>query len=229
MKENKTLLIVAAHPDDEVLGCGATVAKLVRSGWTAYTLILGEGVTSRADSRDLAKCKKELAALNKCVNLANRRMGVKKVFTAELPDNRFDSVDLLDIIKIVDKVKNTVKPSLIFTHSDTDLNIDHRVTYNAVLTATRPLPDEPVLRILAFEVLSSTEWNYPLSFAPDVFYGVKTTLGTKLAAMKQYRGELRAYPHPRSLEAIRKVAEYHGMRSGLGYAEAFKLVRENIL
>ncbi len=203
------------------------MAKLVKDGWEAYTLILGEGVTSRADKRDREADAKELKALMNCLNRANRAIGVKKVFTASLPDNRFDSVDLLDVVKTVQKVKDEVNPSLIFTHYRNDLNIDHRITYDAVLTATRPMQDESVRRILAFEVLSSTEWNYPLSFTPDVFYGITGTLKAKLKAMAAYKGELRAYPHPRSLKAIENLAEYHGIRTGLGHAEAFKLIREN--
>lgn len=227
MKENKKLLVVAAHPDDEILGCGATVARLVREGWTAATLILGEGVTSRGNARDPEKCRKELEDLRRCRDLANREIGVRRVFGAELPDNRFDGVDLLDIVKIVDRAKTEFKPSLIFTHHRNDLNVDHRRTYDAVLTATRPMEGESVRRVLSFEVLSSTEWNYPASFAPNVFYAVGATLEKKIAAMRRYKSELRAYPHPRSLKAIRNLAEYHGIRAGLGQAEAFELVREN--
>ncbi|MFA6583409.1 MAG: PIG-L deacetylase family protein [Elusimicrobiaceae bacterium] len=226
MTANKRFLIVAAHPDDEILGCGATAAKLIKQGWTGHTLILGEGVTSRADKRDTGKTAPELAELNTCVKNANRVIGIRNIHTENLPDNRFDSVDLLDVTKIIERIKNEIKPSLVFTHYRNDLNIDHRITFDAVLTATRPMKGEPVREILAFEVLSSTEWNYPLSFSPDVFFAVEKTLKTKLAAMKEYKGELRQYPHPRSLKAIENLAQFHGIRTGLDYAEAFKLVRK---
>jgi LmbE family N-acetylglucosaminyl deacetylase len=225
MKENKKLLIVAAHPDDEVLGCGATVAKLVKSGWTAYTLILGEGVTSRSDTRDPAKQNKELIALRESMERANRIIGVKEVFTSNLPDNRFDGVDMLEIVKTIEKAINFVKPELVFTHYHGDLNIDHRVTFNAALTACRPLKEECVKEIYSFEVRSSTEWNFPHAFRPACFWDIQSTLGVKLKAMREYQSELNNYPHPRSLKGIQLSAEYWGMFAGLRMAEAFVLVR----
>lgn len=217
---NKKILIVAAHPDDEVLGCFATVAKYIKNGYEAYTLILGEGKTSRD-----ASCKEEIAILHEEIKKANEAIGIKKVFIESFPDNRFDSVALLDIIKVVNKVKQEIKPSIIFTHYENDLNIDHQITNRAVLTATRPMEDESVKEIYAFEVLSSTEWNYPLSFSPDVFVDVKETIKLKKEAMNYYKSELREYPHPRSLEGIELNAKQRGMSVGLEYVEAFKSIR----
>jgi len=128
-------------------------------------------------------------------------------------------------VKVIENIKDKVKPDIIFTHYEKDLNIDHKITYQAVITATRPLPDETVKEIYSFEVLSSTEWNYPLSFSPDIFVDISDTLDLKLKAMGAYRSELQNYPHPRSLEGIRKNAEVWGMKVGLKYAEAFKVVR----
>ena len=221
----KKILIIAAHPDDEVLGCGGTAARLVKQGNEVYTLILGEGITSRDASRQREKREQEIIQLKKQVHEANGVIGIKEFFTHDFPDNRFDSVPLLDIIKVIETIKNNIKPDIVFTHYEQDLNIDHRITYQAVLTAVRPTANETVKEIYSFEVLSSTEWNYPLSFSPDVFFDISETIDIKLAAMEKYQSELKEYPHPRSLKGIRLNAEQWGMKTGLKYAEAFKLVR----
>ncbi|WP_121628217.1 PIG-L deacetylase family protein [Poseidonibacter antarcticus] len=222
---NKKILIVAAHPDDEVLGCFGTVARLIKEGYEAYTLILGEGKTSRDEHRIIENKKDEIEILNTEIQNANDAIGIKKVFVESFADNRFDSVDLLDIIKVISKVKDEVKPDIIFTHYEHDLNIDHQITYKAVVTATRPMSEECVKEIYSFEVLSSTEWNYPLSFSPDVFFDISDTIELKLKSMEKYTSELCQYPHPRSLEGIELNAKYQGMRVGKKHVEAFKSVR----
>ncbi len=222
---SKKILIVAAHPDDEVLGCFGTVARLIKEGYEAYTLILGEGKTSRDESRIVENKKDELEVLNQEIVEANRIIGIKKVFIETFPDNRFDSVDLLDIIKAISKVKEEINPDIIFTHYEHDLNVDHQITYKAVITATRPMVDECVKEIYSFEILSSTEWNYPLSFSPDTYFDISNTIDLKLDAMKKYDSELCSYPHPRSLEGIELNAKYQGMRVGKEYVEAFKVIR----
>lgn len=222
----KKILIIAAHPDDEVLGCFGTVARLIKENdYEAYTLILGEGKTSRDEKREVENKKEELEVLNNEISNANNVIGIKKVFVETFPDNRFDSVDLLDIIKAISKVKEEIKPDIIFTHYENDLNIDHQITYKAVITATRPMADETVKEIYSFEVLSSTEWNYPLSFVPDTHFDISTTIDLKIEAMKEYESELCDYPHPRSLEGIELNAKYNGMRVGKKYVESFKSVR----
>jgi len=222
---SKKILIVASHPDDEVLGCFGTVSRLIKEGYEAYALILGEGKTSRDDTRIVENKSEEIAVLNSETQKANDSIGIKKVFVESFPDNRFDSVDLLDIIKIISKVKEEVKPDIIFTHYEHDLNIDHQITYKAVITATRPMEDECVKEIYSFEILSSTEWNYPISFSPDTYYDINDTLDLKIKAMKEYTSELCEYPHPRSLEGIDLNAKYQGMRVGKKAAEAFKSIR----
>ena len=217
---SKRILIVAAHPDDEVLGCFGTVARLINEGYEAYTLILGEGKTSRDGYK-----KDALLFLQNEIKEANNTIGIKKVFVENFPDNRFDSVDLLDIIKVILKVKEEVKPEIIFTHYENDLNIDHQITYQAVLTATRPMKDECVKEIYSFEILSSTEWRYPISFSPDTYFDISNTLNLKLQAMKAYKSELCQYPHPRSIPGIELNAKYHGMRVGKVAVEAFKSIR----
>jgi LmbE family N-acetylglucosaminyl deacetylase len=221
----KKILIIAAHPDDEVLGCGGTAARLVKQRNEAYALIMGEGITSRDASRQREKREQEIIQLKKQIHEANRVIGIKEVFTNDFPDNRFDSLTLLDIVKVIETIKNKIKPDIVFTHYEHDLNIDHRLTYQAVLTAVRPTAGETVKEIYSFEVLSSTEWNYPLRFSPEVFFDISETIDIKLAAMERYNSELREYPHPRSIKGIRLNAEQWGMKTGLKYAEAFKLVR----
>jgi len=221
----KKVLIVAAHPDDEILGCGGTITRLVRESSEAYTLILGEGVTSRDDVRNKGKREKEVAELKRQAKEANKLLNIKEVFFFGFPDNRFDTVSLLDIVKTIEKVKNKIKPDVIFTHYERDLNIDHQITYRAVITATRPLKGESVKEIYSFEVPSSTEWYYPLSFSPEVFFDISETVDIKLKSLEKYKTELREYPHPRSLEGIKLIARLWGMKVGLNYAEAFKVVR----
>jgi len=213
------ILIVAAHPDDEVLGCFGTVSKLIKQGYSAYTLILGEGKTARGEGEE------EIKKLHEEIKLANQTIGIKEVFTENFPDNRFDSVPLLEIVKKVEYYKNLIKPDIVFTHYEKDLNIDHQLTYKAVITATRPMEGECVKEIYSFEILSSTEWNYPLSFSPDTFFDVSETLEDKIEAMSKYQSELREFPHPRSLKGIELNARYWGMRIGKEAVEAFKCVR----
>jgi len=222
---SKKLLIVAAHPDDEVLGCFGAVARLIKEGWEAYTLILGEGKTSRDEQRQREKRKSEIDVLNNEIQRANDVIGIKKVYIESFPDNRFDSVSLLDVIKVISRVKDEVGPDIIFTHYEHDLNIDHQVTYKAVITATRPMEGEKVKEIYSFEVLSSTEWNYPNSFSPDTYFDISDTLELKISSMKEYKSELCKFPHPRSLKGIKLNAEYQGMRVGKKYVEAFKSIR----
>lgn len=222
---HKRILIIAAHPDDEILGCGGTIARLISEGGEAHTLILGEGITSRY-VKGSDKMEKDLKTLRGSIEKANRTIGINKVFPLNFPDNRFDAVPTLDIVKNIEAVKCRLNPQIIFTHHWRDLNVDHRITFNAVLTACRPIEDETVSEIYSFEIPSSTEWNYPCTFTPNLFVDITATLAKKLAAMKQYTTELRKFPHPRSEEGIRTIAKRRGSMAGLDYAEAFELVRD---
>jgi len=221
----KNILIIAAHPDDEILGCGGTVARLNKEGYEITTLILGEGISSRDDVRDVKKREKNILELKEEANRANAILGIKKVFFFDLPDNRFDAIPLLDVVKFIEKIKNQIKPEIIFTHYKNDLNIDHQITYKALITATRPLKEETVKEIYSFEIPSSTEWSYPLSFSPDIFFNISETIDVKIKALGEYKTELMKYPHPRSLEGVRLIAKNWGMKVGLEYAEAYKVIR----
>lgn len=223
---NKKILVVAAHPDDEILGIGATIAKHDISGDYCYALILGEGITSRYEKRELADTKK-LESLHCDTYEAAKIIGYKDVFFENLPDNRFDSVALLDIVKIIEKYVDDIKPDIIYTHFKNDLNIDHRKTFEAVLTATRPIGSEYVKEIYSFETVSSSEWNFSdyIQFNPNYFIDVTETLEKKIEAMKCYTNELKEFPHPRSNENLKNVASKWGSVISRKYAEAFQVVR----
>lgn len=220
------ILVVAAHPDDEVLGCGGTLAKL-SSVSEIHILILGEGVTSRYASRAEADGS-EVEQLHSRAQTAGRILGARSVRQGGLPDNRFDEVSLLDIVKRVEKVIEEFNPESIYTHHPGDLNVDHRIVFQAVLTATRPTPNCGVREVYAFEIPSSTEWAFqqlhPV-FRPNVFVGIAGTIETKVKAMVHYESEYRIFPHPRSPEALRAIARRWGTVVGLEYAEAFELIR----
>ncbi len=162
---------------------------------------------------------------------ANSSIGIKKVFQADFPDNAFDSVPLLKIVKEIERVKNIVNPQIIFTHHIGDINIDHQLTHKAVLTATRPMENESVKTIYAMEVPSSTEWNSyskETAFIPNVFVNITDFIDDKVRAMAIYKSELREYPHPRSLQFIKEMAKTNGVKSGLKYSENFILIRNII-
>jgi LmbE family N-acetylglucosaminyl deacetylase len=219
------VLVVAAHSDDEVLGCGGTIAKLAQ-GNDVYTLLLGEGVTSR----DIPEEQKKQAVnqLRKEAEDANKKLNVKKVFFENFPDNRFDTVPLLDIVKVIERYIQKIGPEAVYTHHAGDLNIDHQIVHRAVITAARPVGDYSVKKIMLFEILSSTEWgriNPYNSFVSNTYVDISKTISVKLEAMRCYKSEIRKYPHPRSLEGIKLLAQKRGLEVGLKFAEAFCLVR----
>ena len=226
---SKKILVVAAHPDDEILGCGGTISKLSKKGYEIRILILGEGITSRQQERNPDAAEKLLMKLHSEVSKAAKIVGAKSATVLNFPDNRFDGVDLLEIIKEIEKVKNEFKPEIIFTHHPYDLNVDHRVTFNAVITASRPLQGESVKEIYSFEIPSSTEWQYQNSinsFHPQCFFSLsKTDITKKIKAMEVYSGEKRKYPHPRSSQALLQLAGFRGTQCGNNLAESFEIIR----
>lgn len=226
--KNSTILLVFAHPDDEVLACGATAAKLSEQGHRIFTLILGEGVTARQEQRNPELVAQELASLRNSALKANERIGVKSEYVrlCGLPDNRFDTMPLLDVVQEIERMIKEVEPTIIFTHWQNDLNIDHQITYRAVLTATRPQPNHCVKEIYACEVLSATEWMYPQNFQPNVYSVLSAkNLYSKIDALRCYSSEIRHYPHPRSVEGVEYLARFRGLQVGCCYAEGFQLVR----
>jgi LmbE family N-acetylglucosaminyl deacetylase len=223
-----TILCIVAHPDDEVLGCGGTMAQLVREGYSVTIAILGEGMTSRYQQRDHADMNL-VQTLQDCTQKAANVLGAEEVFPYNLPDNRFDTVPLLDIIKIIEALIERVQPQVIYTHHGGDLNIDHVIVHRAVLTATRPAPSCPVKTLYTFEVPSATDWafgQFQPMFCPNVFMNITSTLETKIEAMNVYKSESRPFPHPRSPEALRALARHWGSVVGFPAAEAFELIWE---
>ena len=221
----KDVLVVAAHPDDELLGEGGTVRKLVNRGIRCRALILGEGISSRKTQRaDTAR--EELEALRADARCAASVIGYESVDFCGFPDNRLDGMDLLDIIKDVGEFIEKYRPDTVFTHHHGDLNIDHRRTCEAVLTVCRPTGKHSVKRIYAFETPSSSEWNYTYvePFRPNVYVDISDTLRDKLKGMACYRTESTQPPHPRSAEALTALATYRGSASGFQQAEAFMLL-----
>jgi LmbE family N-acetylglucosaminyl deacetylase len=219
---SKTVLVVAAHTDDEALGCGGTIARHVVEGDTVYAVFLADGVTSRPDAT-----VKEVEQRNAAAKRAHKILGVKKTYMLGFPDNRMDSVPLLDIVQKLERVLDEIKPQIIYTHHCGDLNVDHYITHRALLTACRPVPGSSVKEIYAFEVLSATEWNTPgvNPFIPNIFVDISAYINTKLEALKAYEMEMRPEPHSRSIVNAERLAMLRGCSVGLTAAEGFTLVR----
>ena len=219
--------MIAAHPDDEVLGCGATMGRLVREGNDVRVAILAEGLTSRSLAREDTDAR-ELRELRVQAKQAADLLGITEVTFFDLPDNRLDTVPLLDVVKLVEQLIARIQPVRIYTHHAGDLNMDHVVVSRAVMIATRPVADCIVKEVYQFEVPSSTEWafqQFEPSFRPNVFMDIAETLDAKVNAMSCYKTEARVFPHPRSPEALRAVATRWGTVAGCKAAEAFQLVR----
>ena len=220
----KSILVVAAHPDDEVLGCGGYIANQVRSGDEVFVTFLSDGVTSRQGNLGL----QEIESRRNAARLASKVLGVSEVSFGDYPDNKIDTVPLLEIIKSIEAVVERVRPQIVLTHFGGDLNIDHRIVNQAVLTACRPAPKQGVKKVLFFEVPSSTEWQVPIegeAFTPTWFEDISETLEIKIKALTVYEHELREWPHPRSVKAVEHLAHWRGASCGVDAAEAFVLGR----
>lgn len=221
------VLVLSAHPDDEVLGCGGTIAGLAGNGDRVHIAILGEGMTSRFSDRESVD-PSDLAALHGASREAAEILGAVECRQFGFPDNRFDTVPLLEVVKVVESLIEELRPRVVFTQHGGDLNVDHQVLYRATLTATRPMVGGCVQDVYAYEVGSSTEWafqRFSPVFSPCVFVDIAATLDKKLRAMEVYESEARSFPHPRSTRALRAQAERWGATAGLAAAEAFELVR----
>ncbi|EMO53638.1 PIG-L deacetylase family protein [Leptospira noguchii] len=230
--DKKIILTVAAHPDDEILGCGATMARLSQEGCEIHILILAEGITSRQNTRDRNSNLNELSELAQIAHTAGKTVGAKSVELFDFPDNRMDSIDRLDIIKVIERKVQEIQPEIIFTHFKYDLNIDHRITSDAVITACRPYPEQVVKELYFFEVSSSTEWqvgNQSETFNPNYFVSInETQMKKKIDALKVYRSEMREFPHARSIEAVNALAKWRGASVGVSMVESFMVGRKLI-
>jgi len=232
MKKNNRFLVVVAHPDDEVLGCGATIAKKVLAGAEAELVVMTNGITGRHNvfEKDSENIKKKQDQLGQEMLNASKTIGYSNIHQFAFPDNRLDTIGRMDLTIEMRKVINKFKPSTIFTHHPGDYNWDHTITFDAVMMAARHTPDEFCpSEIFTFEVPSSTERSWQTgdrSFHPNVYVDVKDSILIKKNALNCYFSELRAFPHPRSLEGIEFLSRKRGSEVGLEYAEAFCLIRK---
>lgn len=225
----RKILVVVAHPDDEVLGCGATMKKYAEQGDECHVLIMAEGATSRSEKYDKTAWAEELEALQYAAKSAAEVLSVTSVRFGNFPDNRMDSIELLETVKVVEKVIEDIKPEIVITHHAGDVNIDHQLVHDAVITACRPLPGAEVRTVLFFETLSSTEYQIMTSskvFLPNWFETVSAScIEKKIEALHCYASEMRQSPHARSYEAVKVLARYRGFQISKEYAEAFSLGR----
>ena len=220
----QTVLAVCAHPDDEILGAGATLAKHLAQGDRVCFVFMTDGEAARG-SFDGAEARRHAAYG------ATTAIGASKddICFFDFPDNRLDTVAMLDLAQAIEKTVERFRPRVIYTHHRGDLNVDHRLTHQAVLTACRPVPDSTVHAIYGFEVLSSTEWASPSAdnaFIPVHYVDIVDFWDQKLAALKAYDHEMRAFPHARSCEAVEALAKVRGAHVGLEKAEAFSVIHQ---
>jgi len=226
---NKIVAVIAAHPDDEVLGCGGTIARFAREGCSVHVLQMADGESSRSTEEAGYVHQKRIDVRSTAAMRAAKILGCKSVEQLAFPDNRMDSLTLLDIVKPIEEFINKYRPTTVFTHHAGDVNVDHRMVHDAVIAACRPQPKFPVRELLFFEVPSSTEWRPPSSsimFNPNYFVDISQTFDVKLQALLAYEDELRPFPYPRSLKAIEALSLWRGASAGVQAAEAFILGRK---
>jgi LmbE family N-acetylglucosaminyl deacetylase len=225
---NKKVLIIAAHPDDEILGCGGTIAKLIKNNCKVDVLFLSEGVSARAKLGETRKWDDEILAREAMAMAAAKYLGFSIIGFMRNPNLRMDLMSILDITKSVQNILIDNKPDIVFTHHYGDLNTDHQICFNAVITACRPSGIDFIESIFSFEVPSSTEWsssvNLP-SFRPNFFVNIDSEIESKLGALNFYDFEMREFPHPRSKENIKALSQIRGSEIGFEFAEAFMLIR----
>lgn len=223
---SRSVAVIAAHPDDEVLGCGGTMARHAACGDRVHVLIVAEGATSRQPSRDRAAASAQFSELAQAAHAAHAVLGSTRLELGQFPDNRMDGVDLLDVVKAVAAFLDDCAAEIVYTHFPHDLNVDHRVVSEAVQTACRPQPGAPQRQILFFEIPSSTEWRMgAVPFAPNYYADISQQLPDKLRALACYASEMRAWPHARSLPACEHLARWRGASVGVAAAEAFVVGR----
>ena len=215
------ILVIAPHPDDEVLGCGGTIAKHSENGDEVCLIITTKAYTPDWSEEFIKNREKEIKESNKI-------LGIKKIYFLNYPTVKLDTIPQKDLNNSIAKIVNKVKPDIAYIPFKGDLNKDHRILFEASLVALRPI-NHKCKKILAYEVLSETEWGQEIEvFKPNVYVDITDTIDIKLEAMKAYKSELKSFPHPRSLEAIKALAIKRGSEIGVKYAESFYLVREII-
>ena len=231
------ILVVAAHPDDEVLGMGGTIKKLSKEGNEIKTIFLSTGILARRPfenkasdniytKRFLSQVNIRLKNLRKDAKNAAKVLGVDQIEFMDFPDNEMDIVSNLQITKTIENEISNFKPSIVYMPTKYDVNVDHQAVFNATLTATRPQKNSKIKEVISFEIPSSTEWFFPLEYSPNIFVDISKEIKSKFLALKKYKNEIREFPHPRSIDGLEAIAKRWGSVSGFQYAEAFSLIRK---
>jgi len=217
----KKILVVCAHPDDETLGMGGTIALYSKRNDEVFVLIFTEGESARG--KKLSKILRRKNQAKKACEI----LGIKKIKFLNYADQKLDTIALSDLSKKIELVVKEWNPEIVYTHFWNDINQDHRQVYEATSIAVRPLPSSKISQFIVFETPSSTEWSSKKkSFTPNLFVNVKKTLKIKIEAFEQYKNEIMQYPHPRSKEGVMNRAKYWGNIVGMEFAEPFMIVRE---
>ena len=221
------VLVIAAHPDDEVLGMGGTIAKYAEQGAEIALLIVTDGSTSQyKDDPNLEKIIEEKKAETKaCANV----LGIKHIFYGNLPDMKLDVTPHVEVNRVIEGVIDEFQPSIVFTHFVGDVNKDHQCVYASTLVACRPVSEQCVKKLFLYAVPSSTEWNVQTAstaFLPNWYEDISGAYAEKkYKGLECYTTELRDYPHPRSVQYLRTADTAEGNRVGLLAAESFILLR----
>jgi len=214
------ILVIAPHPDDEVVGCGGTIAKHAEKRDEVYLCIMTKGYTPDWPEEILKNRPKEVEKVNKI-------LGIGKTYFLDFPTVKLDTIPQKNLNDSIFQVVTEVKPEIVYMPHKGDLNKDHRLVFEATLVATRPVGEHKVRKMLSYETLSSTEWGNPIeAFIPNVYINVSETIERKIEAMKVYESEMKPYPHPRSLEVVDALARKRGSEVGVKFAEAFVLIKE---
>ena len=217
------ILVVVAHSDDEILGAGATLTKFVEQGVNVFLMCMTDGVGSRGENEEEARNRKIAS------EAVARTLGFEWAFQGNYPDNSLDSIPLLELVQTIEMIKKRINPTTIFTHSPSDLNIDHRIVAGAVLTAWRPIPGEIATEILAMEIPSATDFGHSDffgTFKPNYFVDSSNTWKSKLLALEMYGKEIYSSPHSRSIKGLEALSILRGHQVGLDRAEAFQIIRK---
>lgn len=213
------ILVIAPHPDDEVLGCGGAMAKHTKRGDKVYLCFVTKAYAPEWPEEFLTNRPKEIEKSNKI-------LGVKKTYFLNYPAAKLDTILQKELNEAIARVVNRVKPDVLYIPHKGDLHSDHRLVFEASLVATRP-QGHVIKKILSYEILSETEWGQLINlFVPGVYVDISKTFKKKIKAIKAYKSELRSRHHPRSLDVIEALAKKRGSEIGVKFAEAFELIRE---